>query len=68
MPYLGLRGNDLFMDKDKGIVKRANELRQIIEKGGDVGLKGDMNDEKKKAIQIEMTAKVRILNHKRCFR
>lgn len=47
-----------FMDKEKGPVKRANELWQIIKNGGDVGLRGEMPSEKKEAGGVEMIEKV----------
>jgi hypothetical protein len=47
-----------FMDKEKGPVKRANELWQIIKKGGDVGLRGEMINENKEAGGVEMIEKV----------
>lgn len=47
-----------FMDKEKGPVKRANELWQIIKKGGDVGLREGMINEKKEAGGVEMIEKV----------
>lgn len=47
-----------FMDKEKGPVKRANELWEIIKKGGDVGLRGQMYDGKKEAGRAEMVENV----------
>jgi hypothetical protein len=47
-----------FMDKEKGPVKRANELWQVIKKGGDVGLRSEINDEKKETGGVEMIEKV----------
>jgi hypothetical protein len=36
-----------FMDKEKGPVKRADELWQVIKKGGDIGLREEVAHEKK---------------------
>ncbi|KUL82167.1 hypothetical protein ZTR_09557 [Talaromyces verruculosus] len=47
-----------FMDKEKGPVKRANELWETIKKGGDVGLRGQMHDGKKEAGRAEMVENV----------
>lgn len=47
-----------FMDKEKGPVKRANELWEIIKTGGDVGLRGQMHDDKKEAGGVEMIKKL----------
>lgn len=47
-----------FMDKEKGPVKRANELWEIIKKGGDVGLRGQMHDGEKEAGRAEMVENV----------
>lgn len=47
-----------FMDKEKGPVKRANELWQVIKQGGDVGLRSELIDEKTDGAGAEMIEKV----------
>ena len=47
-----------FMDKEKGPVKRANELWEVMKTGGDVGLREQMHNDKKEAGGVEMIKKL----------
>lgn len=46
-----------FMDKAKAPVKRANELWGFIKKGGDFGLRGELDGGKKEMGDVEMIEK-----------
>ncbi|QKX55457.1 uncharacterized protein TRUGW13939_02550 [Talaromyces rugulosus] len=48
-----------FMDKEKGPVKRADELWQVIKRGGDIGLREEVAQEKKnQMLDVEMVENV----------
>ncbi|KAL1963995.1 hypothetical protein VTN77DRAFT_7541 [Rasamsonia byssochlamydoides] len=51
-----------FMDKEKGPVKKADELWRVIRRGGEIGLRGEVVDEekKKRGDGVEMIEEVKV--------